>query len=397
MHRTKGAARPAGAPRGCRSRRFALRPTAQKVEAWRSPVASKNASGAGKDSATISRIASVPAPGVAVREQRVGDHTAVFTFSSGVSPPCAKPPRLQRPLVRELHAVEPRVDAPLARRARRASRLDDAPLVEDDDAVRRADGREAVRDDERRAPLHHRLERALQARLGVRVDARGRLVEDEQRRVAVDGPREREELPLAGAEVRPALVDACVEPAPRFVEELERADARERLLGLARGRASGRSWRRSTAPSPRRGTRPAARPRTSRGARGGRSCGRPCRARAPPRPPPRRGAGGGSPPSSCPAPVAPTSATFSPRSAPQRHVAQDRHARACTRSSRARARSPRPRARRGRTSRARAGRDPLRSRRAARRCARRPPSRSGAACSAGRAGSPARRTAGCTA
>ena len=35
-------------------------------------------------------------------------------------------------------------------------------------------------------PSHHRLERALEARLGVGVDARGRLVEDEERRVAVD-------------------------------------------------------------------------------------------------------------------------------------------------------------------------------------------------------------------
>ena len=93
--------------------------------------------------------------------------------------------------------------------------LDDAPLVEHDDAVGGADGRQPVRDDDRRPPLHHRLERALEARLGVRVDARRRLVEDEERRVAVERAREREELPLARAEVRAALVDLRVEPRRR--------------------------------------------------------------------------------------------------------------------------------------------------------------------------------------
>ena len=93
--------------------------------------------------------------------------------------------------------VEARVHAALRDELLVRPHLDDAPLVEDDDAVGRADGRQAVRDDDRRAPAHDLLERALEARLGVRVDARGRLVEHEQRRVAVDGARERDELPLA--------------------------------------------------------------------------------------------------------------------------------------------------------------------------------------------------------
>ena len=99
--------------------------------------------------------------------------------------------------MRELQAIKARVHAALRQQLFVRARLDDAPLVEDDDAVDRADGGQAMRDDDRRTPLHHRFERALEARLGVRVDARRRLVEDEQRRVAVDGAREREELPLA--------------------------------------------------------------------------------------------------------------------------------------------------------------------------------------------------------
>ena len=79
--------------------------------------------------------------------------------------------------------------------------------------------------------------RALEAGLGVGVDARRRLVEHEERRVAVEGAGESEELPLAHAEVHPPLVDARVEataslraPRPSPLEELERADTPERHL-----------------------------------------------------------------------------------------------------------------------------------------------------------------------
>ena len=80
-------------------------------------------------------------------------------------------------------------------------------------------------------PSHDRLERRLEARLGVAVDARRRLVEDEERRVAVERAREREELALARAEVRAALVDARPRGRPRGCRKRSSAPiARERLL-----------------------------------------------------------------------------------------------------------------------------------------------------------------------
>ena len=149
--------------------------------------------------------------------------------------------------------------------------LDDATLVEDDDAVGGADGGQAVGDDEGGAPLHHGLERALEAGLRVRVDARRGLVEDEERRVAVERAREGDELTLAGAEVLPALVDAGVEAPRAPLEDLQRADARERLLDPRRDRASRRPWRRSRRWCRRTARRPAGRRRSFAAARAGRS------------------------------------------------------------------------------------------------------------------------------
>ena len=85
--------------------------------------------------------------------------------------------------------------------------LDDAALVEDDDAVGAAHRREAVGDDERRAALHQVREGAGDERLGLGVELRGRLVEDQDRGVLVDRPRDREPLALAAREPGAALPD----------------------------------------------------------------------------------------------------------------------------------------------------------------------------------------------
>ena len=83
-------------------------------------------------------------------------------------------------------------------------------LVQHEDAVGVLDRREPVRDHERRAAREELLERVLDQPLGLRVDARGRLVEDEDGRVVRQRAREGEQLALPAREVAAALADLRV-------------------------------------------------------------------------------------------------------------------------------------------------------------------------------------------
>ncbi|KFI56632.1 HAD-superfamily hydrolase [Bifidobacterium callitrichos DSM 23973] len=75
--------------------------------------------------------------------------------------------------------------------------FDDAAGFDDHDAVRVADRRQTMRDDERGAPLHEPVHAMLDERLGAGVDRRGRLIEDQRRRIGDGGTRDGEQLPLA--------------------------------------------------------------------------------------------------------------------------------------------------------------------------------------------------------
>ena len=85
--------------------------------------------------------------------------------------------------------------------------LDDAAVVEDDDLVGVAHRGEAVRDRDHRPALREPLERGLHRALGLRVERRGGLVEDEDRGIAQDRPRDRDALLLAAREPVAALAD----------------------------------------------------------------------------------------------------------------------------------------------------------------------------------------------
>ena len=61
------------------------------------------------------------------------------------------------------------------------------PRVDDDDARGALNGRQAVGDDDRRAPGHQLADAALDHPLGLRVDAGGRLVEDQDLGLAAAG------------------------------------------------------------------------------------------------------------------------------------------------------------------------------------------------------------------
>ena len=75
--------------------------------------------------------------------------------------------------------------------------LDDVPAVENGDSTRTADRRQSVGDHDRGAPGEQPPEPLLDPRLGVDVDVRRRLVEDQDPRVGDRGPREGHQLPLA--------------------------------------------------------------------------------------------------------------------------------------------------------------------------------------------------------
>ena len=79
------------------------------------------------------------------------------------------------------------------------------PALDHQDLVGAADGGQAVRDHERRAALHQVREALLDQRLRLGVEARGRLVEDQDARVGEDGARDRHALALAARELDPAL------------------------------------------------------------------------------------------------------------------------------------------------------------------------------------------------
>jgi hypothetical protein len=85
--------------------------------------------------------------------------------------------------------------------------------LEHDDAVGRPDRREAVRDHQRRPVQGQARQRLLDQTLGLGVDRRGRLVQDQDRRVLQERPRDREPLLLAARQPHAPLADHRVVPA----------------------------------------------------------------------------------------------------------------------------------------------------------------------------------------
>ena len=75
--------------------------------------------------------------------------------------------------------------------------LDDPAMVHHEDTVGLQDGREPVGNYDRRALAHQPVERLLHQRLAFRVERRGRLVEQQQRRLLQDCASDRDTLALA--------------------------------------------------------------------------------------------------------------------------------------------------------------------------------------------------------
>ena len=85
--------------------------------------------------------------------------------------------------------------------------LNDPPAVEHQDLIRPNDRGKPVRDHDAGAAEHQILQRLLNQPLGRRVDARGRFIQNQDRRILQQRPRNREPLFLADAQLHPALAD----------------------------------------------------------------------------------------------------------------------------------------------------------------------------------------------
>src|SRR5207302_2644332 len=95
-----------------------------------------------------------------------------------------------------------------------APRLDDAPVVEHDEAIHAGDGGEAVGDGYDGASAHQLAELFLDRRLDLGIECRGRLVEDQDRRILEDHPGDGDALALPAGELDATLADMRLEAPP---------------------------------------------------------------------------------------------------------------------------------------------------------------------------------------
>ena len=111
----------------------------------------------------------------------------------------------------ELQLGETRIEAAGTGQSRVRPLLDNASMMHDEDAVAREHGREPMGDHDRSAPLHQFRERRGNQRLAFGIKRRGRLVEQEERRVAQDGAGDGDPLALSARKRDTALADRRVE------------------------------------------------------------------------------------------------------------------------------------------------------------------------------------------
>ena len=135
-----------------------------------------------------------------------------------------------------LAAHETPVGFPPLEQLRMASALDDASMFEHKDPVGIDDARQAVREDQSRAAGHEPVERRLDDRLAVAIDRRQGLVQDEDRRPAEKGPRDRDALPLPARQPDPTLPDDGLVALREAGDELVGMGLPGRRLELGGGR-----------------------------------------------------------------------------------------------------------------------------------------------------------------
>src|SRR5439155_13802360 len=131
-------------------------------------------------------------PNSCSRGTRVANYTIPERTSERIASACLRS-RLLSPV-----AIERVVRALCRQELLVGALLDDHTMVKDDDPAGLADRRQAMGDHDRRAACEQAAQAILDLRLGVEVDVRGGLVEDQDARVSHERDDERHELALAG-------------------------------------------------------------------------------------------------------------------------------------------------------------------------------------------------------
>src|SRR5258708_7178221 len=122
--------------------------------------------------------------------------------------PVPSPRRRDRCEFGRLPLEQPAIESARTNRERgMAALLDDFATVEHQDAVEAAHRRQSVRDHDRGAALHQPFHRLLDQRFGFGIEARRRLVEDQDRRVGQERARQRDALTLAARQLDAAFAD----------------------------------------------------------------------------------------------------------------------------------------------------------------------------------------------
>ncbi len=93
------------------------------------------------------------------------------------------------------------------------------PALHHQDAIRPPDRRQPMRDHQRRPPPRQRRQGELHRPLALRIQRRGRLIQQQDRRIAQNRPRDRHTLPLPARQPHPLLAQERVEPLGQLGEE----------------------------------------------------------------------------------------------------------------------------------------------------------------------------------
>ena len=101
-----------------------------------------------------------------------------------------------------------------------AAGFDDPAAFDHEDLVGAADGGQAMGDHDRRLALHQPVQRVEDELLAFRVQARGGLVQDQDRQVADQGARDGDALLLSARQRDAALADDGVVAIGHLVDEL---------------------------------------------------------------------------------------------------------------------------------------------------------------------------------